>query len=190
MKNIFCSIILLAPALLFAQQYSVTNIPDSLKKDADVVTRYEERIFEIKSPGKAVEHERHVYTILDESADYLGNYKSYYDKFTSIDHISGALYDANGKELKHVKKGDMEDMSGTGDESLITDVRYKVNHFYYKVYPYTVDYEEEDDINGILEITDWIPQGINKASVQDTKYVIIAPKDYQIRYKSENSAME
>ncbi len=190
MKNIFCSIIFLTPALLFAQQYNVSNIPDSLKKDADVVTRYEERIFEIKSPGKAVEHERHVYTILNESADYLGNYKSYYDKFTSIDHINGTLYDANGKELKHAKKGDMEDVSGTGDESLMTDTRYKVNHFYYKTYPYTVDYEEEDDINGILEIADWIPQGINKASVQDTKYVIIAPKDYQLRYKSENCTIE
>ncbi|HEY4876811.1 MAG TPA: DUF3857 and transglutaminase domain-containing protein [Puia sp.] len=190
MKNVFGLLLLIIPLTIFSQVYKASDIPDSLKKDADVVTRYEERIFEIKSWGKAVEHERHVYTILNEDGDYLSKYSSYYDKFTSIDNISGKLYDANGKELKHVKKSDMEDVSGTGDESLMTDTRYKVNHFYNKVYPYTVDYEEEDDINGILEISDWIPQGINKASVQDTKYVIIAPKDYQLRYRSENCTIE
>src|ERR1700682_2260086 len=100
MRSIYCLLLLSFPIILFAQNYNVLLIPDSLKKNADVVTRYEERIFEIKSPGKAIEYERHVYTILNESADYLGKYRSYYDKFTSINYISGTLYDANGKDLK------------------------------------------------------------------------------------------
>ncbi len=190
MKNLLSLFLLSVSTGLYAQEYNVSLIPDSLLKNADVVTRYEERILEIKSPGKAVVHERHVYTILNESGDYCGKYRSYYNRFTSINSITGTLYDAKGKELKRVKKKDMEDVSGTGDESLMTDTRYKVTDFYNRSYPYTVNYEEEDDINGILEISDWVPQEINKASVQDSKYVIIAPKDYQLRYKPVNCSIE
>jgi hypothetical protein len=177
-------------ANLFAQDYNIHSIPDSLVNNADAVTRYEERIFEIKSPGKAVEHERHIYTILNESADYLGGYKSRYNKFTDINYISATLYDARGKEIKRVKKKDMEDISGTGDESLMTDTRYKIYNFYYRTYPYTVDYEEEDEINGLLQMPYWVPQRINRASVQLTKYVIIAPMDYQVRYKPVNCSIQ
>ena len=147
-------------------------------------------MYEIKSSEKAVVHKRVVYTILNENGNNYSAYGSGYNKFNSIDNISCKLYDASGKELKHVKKGDMEDISGTGDENLMTDIRYKVNRFYYKVYPYTVDYEEEDDVDGILGINDWVPQKLNKMSVQDTKYVIITSKDYPLRYKSENCTME
>jgi hypothetical protein len=190
MKNIFSLVLLIIPIAVLSQVYKASDIPDSLTKNADVVTRYEEMTFEIKSEGKAVAHERHVYTILNEDGDYLAKYSSYYDKFTSINNISGTLYDANGKELKRAKKKDMEDLSGNSDESLMTDMRFKVNHFYYKVYPYTVDYEEDDDINGILHIPEWIPQDINKAAVQYTKYVIITPKDYELRSKPVNCSIQ
>ncbi|HEX4373331.1 MAG TPA: DUF3857 domain-containing protein, partial [Puia sp.] len=186
MKNILCSIIFLIPALVIAQQYNATNIPDSLTKDADVVKRYEELIYEIKSPSKAKMHERHVYTILNESGNKYEEYITAYDKFISINSASGILYDNTGKELKRVKKKDMEDVSGAGEENLMTDTRYKVNHFYHKIYPYTVDYEEDDDINGIRYFDDWFPQNASHLSVQYSKYVIIAPKDYLVRYKQFN----
>jgi hypothetical protein len=187
--KIFATILtLLAGTALQAQNFDVALIPDSLKTDADVVTRLEEKVFEIKSPAKAVEHERHVYTIFNEAGDRFANYHSYYNKFTSINYINGFLYDAKGKELKHVKQKDMQDLSGTGEENLITDTRYKSNDFYCRNYPYTVAYEEEDDINGILGIDDWMPQATDKIAVQYNKYTVIAPKDYVLRYKPMNGA--
>jgi hypothetical protein len=86
------------PALLLglsastaAQSYNVALIPDSLKKDARAVVREDETILEIKSPDKAIEKEHHVYTILNENADNIGGYSSYYDKFISINWIDGIL---------------------------------------------------------------------------------------------------
>jgi transglutaminase-like putative cysteine protease len=190
MKKLAATLIVIIPHLLIAQQFNAAAIPDSLTREADAVTRFEEIVFEIKSPGKAVFHERQVYTILNEDGEYLEKFVSPYNKFISIESISGVLYDASGKELKRVKKKDMEDVSGTDEETLMTDTRYKVNHFYHKVYPYTVDYEAEDEINGLLRIPDWVPQGINKTSVQRTRYVLIAPKDYTLRYKSINGSPE
>lgn len=175
---------------LQAQSFDVAFIPDSLKKDANVVTRLDEKVFEIKSPGKAVEHERHVYTILNEAGDGYGNYRSAYNKFTSISYIAGVLYDEKGKELKHVKQKDMQDLSATGDESLMTDTRYKANNFYCKNYPYTVSYEEEDEINGMLGIDHWMPQTRDKLAVQISKFTVIAPKDYVLRYKQMNGSVE
>ncbi len=54
MRKILSALIFSTPIALSAQDYNVSLIPDSLKKNANAVTRYEEKIFEIKSPGKAV----------------------------------------------------------------------------------------------------------------------------------------
>src|SRR5579872_1388654 len=140
-----------------AQSYNVALIPDSLKKDARAVLREDEIILEIKSPGKAIEKEHHVYTILNEAADDFGGYASRYSKLQSINWINGTLYDASGKEVKHVKTKDMADRSYTSEENLVDDARLKTHNFYCRVYLYTVDYEEEDEMAGILGFTDWVP---------------------------------
>jgi transglutaminase-like putative cysteine protease len=128
--------------------------------------------------------------VLNESAARYGSYNSYYDKFTSINYITCTLYDPFGKELKRVKKKDMQDVSGDDDMSLMVDTRYKVNNFYYRSYPYTVDFEEEDDVDGVLDFADWVPLPAPSMAVQYSKYVIIAPKDYEVRYKSYNCSVQ
>jgi transglutaminase-like putative cysteine protease len=190
MKIFFWGLFFFIPALLYAQSYNVSLIPDSLKKDANVVVRVDERILEIKSPATATVRERHVYTVLNESGSKFGSYTSYYDKFTSINNMSGTLYDATGKELKHVKKKDMQDVSGNDEMNLMEDTRYKVNDFYYRSYPYTVLYEEDDEINGIVDFSDWMPISTSEMAVQNSRYVIIAPKDYKIRYKQLNCSIQ
>src|SRR5579862_390916 len=186
MKNFSSLMVMMIPAFVMAQMYNSNSIPDSLIKDADAVKRYEEITVELKSPSKAIIHEHHVYTVLNESGSKYDEYVTEYDKFISINSASGILYDNAGKEIKRVKKKDMEDVSGSGEENLMTDTRYKVNHFYHKIYPYTVDYEEEDEVNGIRYFDDWFPQSASHLSVQYSKYVVIAPKDYLVRFKQFN----
>ena len=173
-------------SFVFAQEFNAEKIPDSLTTGASVVKRYEEMILEIKSPGKFVSHERHVYTILNASGDDFATYKSYYDQFTTIDAASGKLYDSRGKEIRHVKKKDMPDLPDIDGYSLIQDERYISNDFAYRTYPYTVDYEEDDTQDGVLSFPGWSPVKATNLSVQYSKYVIIAPSDYQVRYKELN----
>ncbi len=170
----------------FAQSYNALLIPDSLKKNARAVVREEEYILEIKSPARAVTKEHHVYTILNENGDNIGGFVSPYDKFNSINSISLSLYDAMGKELKHVKKKDMEDRSYVSEGTLMDDDRYKEYDFYYKVYPYTVDCQQEYEHNGILAFKDWEPLYSSGISTQHSKYVVIAPRDYLVRFKPVN----
>lgn len=186
MKKLFLLVVILLPLGLLAQQYNVLLIPDSLKKNADVVVRYDEEIMEIKSPAKASVTKKRVYTILNEAGKrYAGSYCAY-DKFESINSVSATLFDAMGKELKHVKKKDMQDVSGDDEMSLMVDTRYKINNFYYRNYPYSVAYEEDKDLEGLLFFDDWRPVKSSSFAVQHSKYVIIAPKDYEVRYKAYN----
>ena len=190
MRKIFFLVLLCAPAGVFAQLYNVLLIPDSLKKNANMVIRVDEKIMEIKSPGKATEKEHHVFTVLNEAAGGYGRYVTYYGKFNSINYVNCTLFDAFGKELKHIKKKDMIDRSVDDQMSLMLDQRAKECNFYYKTYPYTVDFEEEDDIDGMLDISDWVPLPAPSVSVQLSRYVIIAPKDYEVRYKAFNCKVQ
>ena len=167
-------------------QYPVALIPDSLTKDTRVVTRLNEITFEMKSPGKATVHTHFVYTILNETGKNFGGYVADYDKFKSLNDLTGTLYDAAGKEIKHVKKKDFADESGSGDETLMTDTRYKVYNFDYGIYPYTVEFEEDYDLDGIRGIPDFDPQQGPGISVQTSRYTLIAPADYTVRYKAFN----
>lgn len=181
-------ILLLAPFSLRAQNYSTALIPDSLRKDARAVLREFDMVLEIKSPGKAVLREHRVYTILNSNGDDISGYLSRYDKFTSINDISGALYDNQGKVVRKAKRKDMQDRSYVGEESLTTDTRYLEHDFYCQNYPYTTEYQEEDDLTSLMFLHDWLPLVYPGVSTQHAKYVIIAPKDYTLRYLAINGA--
>jgi hypothetical protein len=186
MKFSIAIMLLILSLVVRAQSYNVALVPDSLKKEARAIIREDEYILEIKSPGKAITKDRTVYTIFNENGDNIGGYTGWYDKFTSINSVTGILYDASGKEMKKVKKKDMDDRSYVSEGTLADDYRYKEYNFYCRVYPYTVEYDEEKEIDGVLGFEDWKPLYSPGISTQHSKYVIIAPADYQVRYKPVN----
>ncbi len=164
-------------------KYPVSTIADSLKNGANAVKRYEEIIIEIKSPGDAKVTVKYAYTILNEDAEAYSTFTGFYNKLVDISSINGTLFDANGKELKNVKKKDLQDLSGNDESALMSDTRYKKHDFYYRTYPYTVEYEQELAFNGVFDLPDWYPQKARSISVENSKLTVIAPKDYAIRFK-------
>src|ERR1051326_2673459 len=161
MKKLFSILVFVITGfLLYANDgdYAVSKIPASLLKDAHVIKRMEEKIFEILSFNKVKIREKFALTILDENGDDYAILFRRYDKLRSVQSIEGRLYDANGKKLKSLKKGEIEDRSGVSGESLMEDDRIKVHSFYYKVYPYTVEYEVEMLMNNTYFFPAWMPQ--------------------------------
>ncbi|MBC7890043.1 MAG: DUF3857 domain-containing protein [Ferruginibacter sp.] len=186
MKLIFFIFSICISGLTKAQEYNALFIPDSLRKGADVVKRSEEYILTIKTSSKYTVYEKHVYTILNAAASHYADYITHYDKFCSINSVSGKLFNMMGKEIKHSKKSDWKDYSAYDGFSLLSDARYKENEFYSAQYPYTVEYEEEDDHNGTQSFPAWVPQGSPAMSVQYSRFTIIAPASYKIRYRQLN----
>ncbi|MBL0359351.1 MAG: DUF3857 domain-containing protein [Chitinophagaceae bacterium] len=187
-KLLIVVITLFMPMLIQAQGYNALFIADSLRKDADVVKRYEEYILTIKSPAKYTLYEKHVYTVLKPAASSYARYVTHYDRFSSINYVSAKMYDGMGKEIRHSKKSDWKDNSAYDGFSLLSDSRYKENDFFSTEYPYTVEYEEEDENNGTQGFPRWVPQRSPKMSVEYSKFTIIAPADYVVRYKQLNFA--
>ena len=190
MKKIAVIMIWIIPIFADAQIYNVLLIPDSLLKHANAVMRTEEYNISIKSIGSAIVKQKYAITVLNENGDKFAQFTTFYSQFVKINDISGKLYDASGKLIKSVKKRDMEDRAYEDEISLMTDDRYKSHDFYCKTYPYTVEYEEEDEYNGIHMLPKLEPCGSPGFSVEHSKMTVEMPINYHLRYKSLNSAPE
>lgn len=186
MRKIVALLIMFLPSIIYAQDYNVALIPDSLKTNANAVKRFEELRVIIKSTSKAVIKHKYAITILNEAGNEFSQYTNSYDKLQSLSNIDGNLYDASGKKLKNVKKKDIADVSYDDDMSLVTDNRLKQHNFYYRSYPYTIEYEDEQELDGIFFLPQWQPQNDENYSVQLSRYIVQMPKGYEIRYKQFN----
>lgn len=187
MRNFLIIIIVLACCqMAYSQNYNVMLIPDSLTHGANVVDRYSEMHLTILNDKKARLYEKEVFTILNEAGDKYADYYTSYDKFNSINDIDGNLYDASGKKMKEVKKKDISDHASYDGFSLMQDARYKEHNFYCKDYPYTVEYEEDDDWGQMFHLPTWDPQVSPLMSVQVSKLIVETPLGYKFRYKQFN----
>ncbi|MBC7652509.1 MAG: DUF3857 domain-containing protein [Deinococcales bacterium] len=168
-----------------AQDYKASLIPDSLKTDANAVKRFEELHVIVKDIDKAIIKHKYAITILNENGEDYAYYENSYSKLHTLSDISGKLFDADGKLLKTIKKKDIADLSAS-DGDLISDARVKRFAFYQKNYPYTVEFEDEEELNGIYYLASWHPVANQQFAVQQSRFIVETPLDYQLRYKQLN----
>lgn len=174
------------PAVAGDGEYAASKIPAALLKNAHVVIRNSEKFVLLKNLDKMVVKEKMVMTVLDEKGDRYAYMVKGYDKFTSIESMDGTLYDANGKKLKSVKKNDIKDQSNTQEINLADDNRIKYHNFYYKIYPYTVEYETEIIKRETMFYPDWNPVVNEHVAIERSTMTVEVPKDYVLRYKCYN----
>ncbi len=166
--------------------YAVSRISPALLKNANAVVRLEHVRFEINNTKDATLENHYVITILNENGDDWADFEEYYNRFREVESVEAILYDANGKQLKRIKKKDLEDRSGVSGSNLIDDNRIKHHNFYYKVYPYTVEYLIEIKYKSTLFFPRWTPRGSEKLSVENSSMSIVCPTAYRFRYKAFN----
>ena len=183
MKKLLIVLLFLNSIKSFSQKYNVSTIPDSLKKNADAVKRFEELSVSIKSTSKGSIVHKYAITILNEEGAKFAMYQNSYDNLQSLENISGHLYDASGKEIKAVKKKDIADYSAFDNGSLISDNRIKRHNFYCNSYPYTIEYEDEQTLNGIFFLPRWYPIEDTRLSVEQSSFYVETPADFELRIK-------
>jgi hypothetical protein len=186
MKKSCWIILLLIESQLHAQNYNVALIPDSLTKNAHMVKRMEELHVIIKALNKVVVTNKYAITILDEQGEEASGYFNAYSSMRDLSSIEGNLYDASGKKLKSVKKKDIIDSPSSDGFSLILDNRYKRHNFYYKQYPYTIEYSDELEINNSYFLPKWMPIEGEHYSVQQSKFIVETTPEYELRIKQIN----
>src|SRR3990170_1447722 len=166
-------------------QYAVTKIPLQLLKGANAVVRLDERHIVLKNLEKMVMRNHYVITILNEKGDKFADLVEDYDKFNSIESIEGILYNAEGKKIKSLKKNEIKDVSISSD-NLAVDGRLKVHNFYYKIYPYTVEYIVETIKKETMFFPQWVPVPHEFVAVEKSNISIEVPAGYKLRYKAFN----
>ncbi len=181
----FLLLILFTSNVSIGQEYATKLIPDSLKENADAVLRMENIFVNISAIDKAVVKHKYAITILNENADEFAKYINQYDDLISLSDISATLYDANGVKVKSLKRREIYDVKSDGG-SFLTDNRAKLFSFQYKNYPYTVEFEDEQTYNGIYQLPTWSPVSATRFAVQQSKFVVEVPQNYELRYKQTN----
>lgn len=168
-----------------AQNYAVSNIPEALKKKANAITRDESMRIIIKDANRAILQMKTAVTVLNEDGAKDGTFSEFYDNLVSLNSIEGTLYDAQGNKIKTIKKKDIQDLAADGEESLITDNRYKIHNFYWSQYPYTVEYTYEKELQSLFLLPDWDPASYNLA-IQHSQLTLESPSNYTVRLKGIN----
>lgn len=174
------------PAEAKDPEYPVATIPAALKENAHAVKRWEEVTLKIVDPGETRYTYHYVITILNEQGAEHAMFAEGYDMLKDIRSIRGALYDASGKQIRKLKHSDIQDVSGVGGGTFMSDDRIKYHQFKYNVYPYTVEYEVELKFNHTFYFREWAPQSEEHLSVEYSTLKVITPPQYNLRFRNFN----
>jgi transglutaminase-like putative cysteine protease len=166
-------------------QYPVSQIPEEMKKGMYAVIRFHEIRWNIQSKKSSSIYFKQVITILNARGKDNAELVVGYDKLTSIKSFKGAVYNAQGKEIKKLKQSDIVDQSDF-DGSLYSDNRLKYADLTQATYPYTVEFEYEVQLKYLYSGPDYFLYYDDEISTQKTSYIISYPVDLKPRYKLIN----
>ena len=164
-----------------APLYPVSGIPDSLRNNANAVIRECNVTFTYHSLKHTTYNKRLVITVLNNSGDAFAEFRSNYDRFSKTSFIKGSIYNADGQLIKKIKSSDIKDYSNASETALYEDFRIKFYEPLLSVYPYTVEYEYETEIEGSFAFPHWLPVFGYNLSLQDADFTLIVPASYTFR---------
>ena len=157
-----------------------------LLQNADAVVRIFEVTFEVFDKGHATETEHKAITLLNDRAQNATDQYFEYDKIAEIDDIEGAVYDADGKLVRKIKKKDISD--GKAYKEYVDDNRIKWLKFPRLALPFTIEYTVKYKYNGLLFYPLFRPQHSNHEAVEAASLVVKMPAGLPFRVHENASA--
>lgn len=188
MKNVFIVSLLLASLTAMAQpeNWAVSRISAPMLQNADAVLRLDQLTYIVKSPREATIRVRQVITILNENADNKAKLIVPYDKLSKVTDIEGAIFDADGKQVKRLKRAEITDLA-LAQDNYQDDSRYKIAEFSRQLaYPYTVEFRYEMSTRNLMFYHIWQPQDDHRLSVITSQFHFEIPAGIALRYKESN----
>ncbi|HEX2682362.1 MAG TPA: DUF3857 domain-containing protein, partial [Ferruginibacter sp.] len=167
--------------------YSALTIPDSLKKDADLVIREEKIRLSIKDKNTARYEVHKVFTVLNEQAKRHLAFVEFSDKFFVLDDAEIKTFDLLGTRKNTYEKKEMT--SQNYGEGLVPEGKVTYFNLTAPSYPITVEINYSIKFKGILNLPGYDMQSPGQ-SVQYSSFEVEVPKDLGIRYKLVNTAYQ
>ncbi len=164
--------------------YSALTIPDSLKKDANIVVREESIKLVIKDKNTARYDVHQVFTLLNEQAKADLNFVQYSDKFQVLEDAEIKLYDLSGNQKSTWTKKQMN--TGKYGDDLVPDGKYTYFAVNAASYPITLEINYSIKYKGIFHLPTYEFQ-LPWQSVQHSVFELETPSDLGVRYKLVNT---
>ncbi|MCA8832561.1 DUF3857 domain-containing protein [Hymenobacter pini] len=167
-------------------KYAVADLPAALRENAHAVIRRQDEQLVVKSAGRTVETTHRAVTILDEAGARWASEMVYYSQLNSISYFRGAVYDANGRQLRQLRSQDIQDISLSDGFSLATDARGRVADLSQPTYPYTVEFDYEVVSDNPLFYSTWRPQPVEQVAVEQASFRVLMPSGMALRYQEQH----
>lgn len=183
---------LLISISIFSQKpsYSILNIPDSLKQNANAVVRLSEMNINIPSQKSMEIKMVLVTTVLNKIGFDDVDLMEYYDKNRKISNISVTIYDAFGNETKTYKKRDFKDRSVADGVSIFNDNRAISLDYTPINYPFTIAIETEIETSNTAFIPSWSPSDGYLVSTEKSVYSIDCNPSLKLKTKEVHFSKE
>ena len=186
-------LILPGAALLFTTlanaqviSYNLATVPETVKKNASVIKRYENIVFEVTDIDRASLNVHKVLTVMNEEGKKALLFAEHTSKFETLEDAEVKVFDANGKQISKFRKKDFTTMA-MGD-GLIDDAKTTFLTVSATAYPITVEYKYEIRYKGILSYPRYeilIPgEGVEQSS-----FTAKVPLSLDLRYKEKNISL-
>lgn len=167
--------------------YSALTIPDSLKKDADMVMREEHIKLIIKDKNTARYEVHQVFTVMNEQAKKYLSFIEYSDKFRVLEEAEIKLYDLMGNKKNTWSKKEMN--SGKYGDELVPEGKYTFFNVSAASYPVTVEFNYSIKFKGIINLPGYDMHSPWQ-SIQHTVFEIETPAGLGVRYKLINTNLQ
>ncbi|MEO1012081.1 MAG: DUF3857 domain-containing protein [Bacteroidota bacterium] len=154
------------------KDYSTFLLDKTLTDHANAVVRVDEIHIHLEERNKMRYTVKKAVTVLNKYGDDHARSTVFYNSSRKVKHIEAYVYNATGKEIKHIKKRDFQDVSVADGFSLYRDDRLLTYAYTPIQYPYTMEfsYEIETGDTGALPSWNFIPGYL--ASVEESLYEI------------------
>lgn len=166
--------------------YKSSLIPSELKIKSNAVIRLNELDIEIISKEEMKIVEKRIITVLNEKGNAFVQAYSGYDKYNKIKKIEARIFDAEGEEIKKIKKKDFIDHSAVDGGTLYSDSRVLAMGYSPVSYPYTVEFLCERETSNTAAIPTWRPLIGYYVSVQKDVYRLMDNANLGLRFKEKN----
>ena len=191
MKNIMkilalATFVMLAWHIKSQTNYNYNSLPDSLKKDAQYIVWEDKFEFEVINEGKAYEKGKFAVCITNNLAKAYNIISIPYRKDENVTKFEANIYDVSGKFVKKLKNSEIRDISAVSDAVLFEDDRMKYAEFINNEYPYTMVFEYEKKIEGLLHYPGKNFQSQKKSTVINSTLIVIVPEGFMFKYKEFN----
>lgn len=170
---------------IYSQDLSSLSVPDALKENANAVIRLSDTDITISSTKSMNIKKKRIVTIYNEYGLKYIDASEYFDKSTSIKSIEAVFYDAFGKVIKKVKRGDFRE-AAVSEGSMITDNRILYYTYVPVQYPFTVVYNSEVQTSNTAFIPRWSPVEGLYVSTEKALIAITAKPEAGFKYKAYN----